>query len=561
MYTRCPACHTYFRVTSEQLGVARGKVRCGECRTVFYAPSSLTEKPPADTDKTTAFTPAWQKHDHNGIAPPAPGPSEPDKEPEFSDAATGDELPPDQQMDSQEETSITNRGPEPLPAESSDAAGQRPPAPLPDDSQHHTPLAESWPDWVGIPSSATASTEEAGVEFMPVDEIAPAPPTDGNDEAGEPFAEPVSTLPDPEIHADQAIEEPDVDEEDSPLPQETIASDAEDTEQGVEAFDADPLRDTDDDRDELTSRLDDLFAGDNNNEFLSAAPDVHEAQSPDFYPSDELLTGAQGEIADDGLDLKLSIDLFASSFGQAGVEAADAEKTETNSASSLAGAEETSEDTALPAAETTDRAIQEDDTADTGKDGAPDPIWFLPDVTDGHERTTPAHWSALLQEENAPPRWSWKGLFWGSGIFLLILTLGVQLVFLNRYKLVKQEAWQPALEWLCNILPCDLPLRQDLDAIVILERDLRTHASIPDALSIDATLENRATFAQPYPQLEIIMKDLDGRIIISGLFKPMEYLPDSLKDGSLFASQATVRLQLNIQDPGPEAVGFELKFH
>lgn len=37
LLTRCPHCATRFRVTDEQLGVAKGKVRCGNCMDVFNA--------------------------------------------------------------------------------------------------------------------------------------------------------------------------------------------------------------------------------------------------------------------------------------------------------------------------------------------------------------------------------------------------------------------------------------------------------------------------------------------------------------------------------------------
>ena len=37
MRTRCPACGTVFRVTSEQLRLKAGKVRCGHCQSVFNA--------------------------------------------------------------------------------------------------------------------------------------------------------------------------------------------------------------------------------------------------------------------------------------------------------------------------------------------------------------------------------------------------------------------------------------------------------------------------------------------------------------------------------------------
>ena len=37
LQTQCPNCETRFRVTDEQLSVARGKVRCGNCMKIFNA--------------------------------------------------------------------------------------------------------------------------------------------------------------------------------------------------------------------------------------------------------------------------------------------------------------------------------------------------------------------------------------------------------------------------------------------------------------------------------------------------------------------------------------------
>ena len=45
MRTRCPECGTVFRVTSEQLRLKAGKVRCGHCQAVFNAFDSLQPEP------------------------------------------------------------------------------------------------------------------------------------------------------------------------------------------------------------------------------------------------------------------------------------------------------------------------------------------------------------------------------------------------------------------------------------------------------------------------------------------------------------------------------------
>ena len=59
LQTQCPKCSTRFRVTDEQLGIARGKVRCGHCMDIFNAVehqitgvAGNTPKPRAETGFT-----------------------------------------------------------------------------------------------------------------------------------------------------------------------------------------------------------------------------------------------------------------------------------------------------------------------------------------------------------------------------------------------------------------------------------------------------------------------------------------------------------------------------
>lgn len=71
LQTQCPNCETRFRVTEEQLSIARGKVRCGSCMKVFNAiehqvikahSDAPTDKPvprePSGTPSPDASTPA-----------------------------------------------------------------------------------------------------------------------------------------------------------------------------------------------------------------------------------------------------------------------------------------------------------------------------------------------------------------------------------------------------------------------------------------------------------------------------------------------------------------------
>lgn len=65
MRTRCPVCDTVFRVTSEQLRLKAGKVRCGHCQAVFNAfDQLLPETTTPASHAAEAFSPV--------AAPPAP---------------------------------------------------------------------------------------------------------------------------------------------------------------------------------------------------------------------------------------------------------------------------------------------------------------------------------------------------------------------------------------------------------------------------------------------------------------------------------------------------------
>ncbi|MGD8587759.1 MAG: DUF3426 domain-containing protein [Chromatiales bacterium] len=54
MFTQCPHCQTLFRIRSEQLKIAAGRVRCSQCHQTFNALDSLQESPSGRTESTQA---------------------------------------------------------------------------------------------------------------------------------------------------------------------------------------------------------------------------------------------------------------------------------------------------------------------------------------------------------------------------------------------------------------------------------------------------------------------------------------------------------------------------
>jgi len=162
-------------------------------------------------------------------------------------------------------------------------------------------------------------------------------------------------------------------------------------------------------------------------------------------------------------------------------------------------------------------------------------------------------------EPKAPPRLASR-LGWGFASLLLIMALAGQLAWFNRATLALDPRWRPWLQGVCDVADCQLPPQRDPHAIEMVDRNVQTHPQYQGALLITATLVNQAPFAQPYPQVELSMTDLDQKRVAARRFLPSEYLDNGHPQG-LIPPGASVRLKLEIADPGQEAVGFEFEFY
>ncbi len=103
------------------------------------------------------------------------------------------------------------------------------------------------------------------------------------------------------------------------------------------------------------------------------------------------------------------------------------------------------------------------------------------------------------------------------------------------------------------------PLR-NLDQIQLLSRDMRSHPTRPDALSLSLTIVNRAPRSQTFPKLEVILLDSAGQPLLSRMFEPDEYLAEGADIETGMTPEAYLHINLVLADPGRQAVGFELQF-
>lgn len=149
---------------------------------------------------------------------------------------------------------------------------------------------------------------------------------------------------------------------------------------------------------------------------------------------------------------------------------------------------------------------------------------------------------------------------WLLGSTLLALSLLAQIGYAKRAPLLDDARLRPWFDRACETFGCRLPLRHDPAQLALLSRDIRPHPSVPNGLIISASLRNDAPFTQAFPEVDIVLSDLDENRVAMRRFHPQEYLGDARTIGAGLAPGATAALVFEVADPGKNAVAFEFKF-
>lgn len=162
------------------------------------------------------------------------------------------------------------------------------------------------------------------------------------------------------------------------------------------------------------------------------------------------------------------------------------------------------------------------------------------------------------QQAQRRPWGRWLG--WGLLSLLALLTLAGQYVYFNFDELSRQDEYRPWLARVCPSLGCTLPPKVDISQIRSSNLVVRSHPEFTGALVVDAIIYNRASFAQPFPLLEIRFDDINGQTLARRTFKPGEYLSGELAGQQEMPSQIPIHIALDILDPGAKAVNYSLAF-
>lgn len=147
----------------------------------------------------------------------------------------------------------------------------------------------------------------------------------------------------------------------------------------------------------------------------------------------------------------------------------------------------------------------------------------------------------------------------GAGAIVLVV-IAVQILEFQGVELVDQDQVESAMVSMgLQDPPAREPFR-DLDRIHLVTRELRSHPTRPGKLRLSATIVNRASLSQPWPDLEVRLLDAAGAELATQRFAPADYLAASSDRGAGMTPQAYLPLALELDDPGEQAVSFELAF-
>lgn len=196
-----------------------------------------------------------------------------------------------------------------------------------------------------------------------------------------------------------------------------------------------------------------------------------------------------------------------------------------------------------------------DEDADTGE---------FPTITKPNDDAIPPAQVEAVLETGAIVSWPpnldepRRGAWWVAGVLVALFALGAQIVNHYRAELVKQPAIGALVQRTYAALGITVTPHWDVRQYEILDWVATAEPSSGGlgSLKITARIKNRGPEYQPYPSVNLRLKDRSETAVGTRTFTPPEYLAAAPRE--LMAPGETARAQLEVVDPGPDAYGFEL---
>jgi predicted Zn finger-like uncharacterized protein len=169
---------------------------------------------------------------------------------------------------------------------------------------------------------------------------------------------------------------------------------------------------------------------------------------------------------------------------------------------------------------------------------------------------TPYAW----QRSDEPVQQHARSRWWSVAAALALLALGTQAIHHYRSDIAGHATFGPWLTATYAAVGAEITPHWDVRQYEILDwvATAEPNARGLGSLKITARIQNRGPARQPYPAVQLRLKDRWEAAVGSRMFAPAEYLPRDTPRGRLMSPGETTRAEIEVVDPGPDAYGFEL---
>ena len=581
LITQCPNCHTRFRVGESQLQMAHGRVRCGACLAVFAGvdhllldESATPPELPSDPDELDSVL-AELKVDPDG----------------GTDSQEADEPPPDQSEEHNDWTSVSvdtrvfGRNPT-LETTHDDVAGL---AAADSDSAAALPGPEAHEPRASI---SEALSDEEALRWWLEDELP------GAVDSGVFDGEPGSLGGDGEMSVQlsqldavgeeqldlRALIGPGENNSDARALEEMFEKDLEEELNHGDPALAQDAQDLDDELDDSEhEELEHEELEDDVTDQAVAENDTQEAFAPDVS-SDELQEAI--DEAEPLVTRAMANGTIAAAAARMSTAPNAKQSSATGSLAESLGEKgrggpvalvESPHKSAAPVVPIKQESPDSSGSSAEGRDaGRQDSGWDL-DAFD----ETPAELVEDISEQMAAagqpdvepePSILERGRllingFLGNVVALRVATalafvlLAGQILYWQFADWSKTDTMRPVYAQLCNVLGCELPVRRSVRDLQSRKLAVRSHPDKEGSLLVDALIVNEAHFEQPFPVIELQFMDINQQVVRSYRLEPGEYLDgELLGSDALMAVRTPVHIDIDILDPGPKAVNYQLQF-
>lgn len=107
---------------------------------------------------------------------------------------------------------------------------------------------------------------------------------------------------------------------------------------------------------------------------------------------------------------------------------------------------------------------------------------------------------------------------------------------------------------------CTKPIQRAPEAFKVLHRHIVPDPNVPDVLAMNLSILNQADFAQPHPDIQLALYDIQDELVARRRISPQEYLIPPPATDALIQPKQKLNLDLVFEDPGVHVTGFRINF-